>query len=67
MSLETRVNGLTAWANFRLQIVGHDVMKNILAEFMDGYNMKILVESKSIIYIVYDNLHTLEVSIETKI
>lgn len=44
MSLETRVNGMTAWANFRLQIAGHELMKNIVTDILDGYNMKILIE-----------------------
>jgi len=47
MSLETKVNGMTAWANFRLQIAGHDLMKNIVTDFMQGYNLKVLIECKT--------------------
>ncbi|XP_066933260.1 uncharacterized protein [Clytia hemisphaerica] len=45
MSFETRIKGLTAWANLRLQYAGHDdLMKNIVSDFMVGYNLKVLVE-----------------------
>ena len=45
MSYQTKINGFTVWANHRLQSMGHDPMANILADFMKGYNLKLLVES----------------------
>ena len=53
MSLETRINGMTAWANFRLQIAGHELMKNIVSDIMDGYNMKTLIECKDYFILLY--------------
>ena len=45
MALQTRINGFTTWANYRLQLVGHDSMDNVMTDFMKGYNLKMLVES----------------------
>lgn len=45
MSMKTRVNGYTAWANLRLSSVGHPIMGNIIGDLLDGLNLKTLIES----------------------
>jgi len=45
MSLKTKVNGFTSWANFRFGAVGHGKVENIWLSLFDGYNMKVLIES----------------------
>ena len=44
MTLRTRINCYTAWANFRL--LEHDqVMNNIITDLLTGRNLKFLVQS----------------------
>lgn len=43
--MQTQINGFTTWANYRLQLVRHDLMDNVLTDFMRNFNLKVLVES----------------------
>ncbi|XP_033109700.1 uncharacterized protein LOC117110957, partial [Anneissia japonica] len=44
MSLRTRINGFTAWVNFRLKPYDH-LLSNVLMDLLKGTNIKMLIQS----------------------
>ncbi|XP_071956727.1 uncharacterized protein [Antedon mediterranea] len=44
MSLRTKINGFTAWVNFRLQSYDH-LLNNVIMDLLKGTNLKMLIQS----------------------